>query len=113
MVSAICADKRIGDPLEGMSLSECGERCESEEECEFHTFIPAEIEDFSNVSYGFEIVATSKRATCKIHGQFFTKPKPQSPTLSRFSLCRGHALCMGNVEIFNWRLWRLREMSCK
>ena len=112
MVSAMCADKRIGEPLEGMSLSDCGERCEGKEECEFHTFIPAEIEDFSKVRNGLENV-TRKRATCKIHGQFFTKPKPQSPTLSRFSLCRGHALCMGNVEIFNWRLWRLREMSCK
>ena len=56
MVSAICADKRIGDPLEGMSLSDCGERCEGEEECEFHTFIPAEIEDFSKVRNDFENV---------------------------------------------------------
>ena len=62
MVTPICADKRIGDPLENMSLSDCCERCEGEEECEFHTFIPAETEDFSNVRNCFEIVTTRKHA---------------------------------------------------
>ena len=52
MVSAICADKRIGDPLEGMSLSDCGERCEGEEECEFHTYAPSQSKDDDEFTKG-------------------------------------------------------------
>ena len=41
MIPAPCADRRIGDPVEGASLSDCRKICEGDKDCAFHTHVAA------------------------------------------------------------------------
>ena len=41
LIPAPCADKRIGDPVEGASLSDCRKICEGDKDCAFHTHVAA------------------------------------------------------------------------
>ena len=41
MIPAPCADKRIGDPVEGASLADCRKICEGDKDCAFQTHVAA------------------------------------------------------------------------
>ena len=60
MIPSTCAEKMIGESLKGTSLSDCGERCDGEEECAFHTYTPAEAE-----AEGDEW----EKGTCRLYGE--------------------------------------------
>ena len=59
MISSICADGRIGEPLEDTSLFDCSEKCAGKEECAFHTYTPAETEGDEEFTKG----------TCRLYSE--------------------------------------------